>query len=144
MYVLYWVACSRRALSIPEITTMLGVRRGMRSHGNGIVFKHNTLKQKISKHCGPLVRFVQRKGRDVVVLAHASVKEFLLGKFQRERSTFFHQKESEIEASLAIVCLTYLCFDDIESPPFKIMRKNESWISCHLSQDSYRLQLVVY
>ncbi|KAF1836049.1 hypothetical protein BDW02DRAFT_578223 [Decorospora gaudefroyi] len=120
---------ARRALALPEIAMMLRVKIGARRHGKTTMVVPSGLRRAISDYCGSLVRFVQRGGRDVVILSHASVKEFLLGRIERERMTPMSPKEAEIEAELAEICLTYPCFDDIESPPFQITQQNESWSS---------------
>ncbi|USP80285.1 uncharacterized protein yc1106_07559 [Curvularia clavata] len=123
--VLNWVACSRRALSLSEIATMLRVNSGALRHGKAIIAEDAVLRQTISKYCGPLVRFSQQQNREVVILAHASVKEFLLGRAERESEAPVNQKEAEIETELARICFTYLSSDDIESPPFQLTETNE-------------------
>ncbi|EOA82522.1 uncharacterized protein SETTUDRAFT_22509 [Exserohilum turcica Et28A] len=111
MSLLCWVAFSRRALSLAETAMMLRIRNGMQEHGKITAAEPAVWRQKISSFCGSLVRFVQREGNDVVILAHASVKEFLLGLTDYERTDTTTQKEAKIEAELAetLSQLSLLC-----------------------------------
>ncbi len=52
----------------------------------------------------------------VIFLAHYSVKEFLVSADMKKTKPIFWVGEEEVEAQLAAVCLTYLCFDDFRRP----------------------------
>lgn len=52
----------------------------------------------------------------VITLAHYSVKEFLVSDDLKNTKPTFWIGDNEIEAQLASVCLTYLCYEDFKHP----------------------------
>ncbi|KAK0636779.1 ankyrin repeat-containing domain protein [Bombardia bombarda] len=110
--VLCWLVRGIRNLTLEELAEAIAVdpESGDESMDFGAV---DTDPEDILELLGGLVTVSTEK---VICLAHYSVKEFLVSEDIRKVKPLFWIGTENVESQLAIVCLTYLCYDDFRSP----------------------------
>ncbi|KAJ5548581.1 hypothetical protein N7513_005815 [Penicillium frequentans] len=105
-----------RPLSIQEVGAAMKITSGEQRLKNKTVIPDERLREIIGHYCGPLVSLHKTpKGKATVTLVHYSLKEYLLSTSHSpgNKSPFeFNAREAHSE--FAQICLTYLCYDNIE------------------------------
>lgn len=81
------------------------------------------LRETVIHYCGPLVAIHEVPGHcSTVTLVHSPLKDFLLNNRYPEDGPLFWIDPDHSHRVLAQVCLTYLCYDNIEPPPYEVSR----------------------
>ena len=102
--ILAWATCSARPLSTDELHQALQM---------DIDDNIDSVERAITSNCGQIV-YVDAASR--VKLVHETAREFLL--HPRNRSEFAMEKR-DVHKRLAMVCLRYLCSDEMSGPKHK-------------------------
>ncbi|KAL8869919.1 MAG: hypothetical protein Q9174_003911, partial [Haloplaca sp. 1 TL-2023] len=105
---LRWLVRSTRSLTLDELAECIGI--DLEEENEAMDFDAvETNPENLLKRCSSLVT-VSDDGH--VSLAHYTVKEFLVSESIRNDLPFFYVGNDDVEAELAQVCLTYLCYSD--------------------------------
>lgn len=113
----HWLACGARPLSIPELDDAINiVLDDIRSPHN--IYPDRLDRQRILDLGGVLVSVTKSQnsgGIETFALAHSSIKDYVLNTANCAADNGFPdiiQSASQINATLAHACLTYLCYED--------------------------------
>ena len=104
---LRWIICAIRPLSVDKLGIALAIKPGQRSFDSTLQLRN--LKDLLTQLCRSLIEIdpQTRVGR----LVHASVKDFLLRTANTDVSSHSSLVDtSAVNAHIARVCLTFLCF----------------------------------
>lgn len=114
---------AQRPLSIQEIGAAMRVSVGENRLKARTLMPDERLRETILYYCGPLVSIYRAAdGHSIVTLVHFTLKEYLLNDVHThaDRSRPFQFNPQEAHGVFAQICLTYLCYDNIDPMPFAI------------------------
>ena len=115
---LKWLVCARRPLTLHEISSALRIKIDEKRLHTGNRMPDERLKETVLRYCGSLVAIHDSPiGSSAVTLVHASLKDFLLN--DRGNATYRNLTVDAGESHMMIAqaCLTYLCYENINSDP---------------------------
>ncbi|KAJ5658406.1 uncharacterized protein N7484_002055 [Penicillium longicatenatum] len=114
------MACARRPLTLHEVGASMKVTVGGTKLDTSAM-SEKRLRRTILQYCGPLVTIQKRPGaHPTATLVHSSLKEFLLEPQEASAQTPFKINGGDAHLALTQICLTYLCYDNIEAPPYDV------------------------
>lgn len=119
--ILQWILFSSRPLSLQEVGAAMMITPGEQRLRKASISEERVQKT-IVQHCGSLVTIHQSNdGESIVTLVHYSLKEYFLGDQTRNgNAVIFSFLPEDAHSVLGKVCLTYLCYDGIDGPPFDV------------------------
>ncbi|QKX57552.1 uncharacterized protein TRUGW13939_04669 [Talaromyces rugulosus] len=114
------MACARRPLTLHEIGASMKVTVGGTKVGASPM-SEKRLRQTILHYCGPLAIIYKRPGAcPTATLVHSSLQEFFFDPQEGDGQTPFQINKGHAHLALTQICLTYLCYDDVEAPPYNV------------------------
>ncbi|KAL1649589.1 hypothetical protein SLS58_001646 [Diplodia intermedia] len=119
--ILQWLVCAQRPLTLLEISVASKVTTEEPRIRRPILFGPKQLKRHIRRLTGPIVRISDTTSIARVSLVHATAKDFLLRSNSSDRP-FAELLVNARTANtfIARTCLIYLCYENIEFPPFSV------------------------
>lgn len=111
-----------RPLSLQEIGAAMKVTIGQRKLKILDLSSDERLRKVVMYNCGSLINIQNTAdGKSIVTLVHYSLKEYLLSKInQTNDPRAFNFEPEEAHGIFGRICLTYLCYDNIEPLPFEL------------------------
>lgn len=107
--IFHWIACARRPLSLQELGEAIAIEPLQKSSEPERYVNDITQIPSWSRGL-----FTCDEEDHAMEFAHATVKEFLLGKCQNKANSGFHFQAEIVDHELGEICVTYLNFSDFE------------------------------